>query len=225
MRIIFIEDEKRLAAILKRGLEQNGLEVDVRNDGAEALDHILAHQSKYDLILLDLAVSDTDAVHMCRVIREHGISTPILILTSHTRSREKMKLLDAGADDYIVKPFALAALIARINGFIRRTDSSYPPTVSAVDLTLDAGARLVSQNGREIPLTAKEFALLEFLMRHPDQAMDRERILDHVWDYDFNSHSNVVDVHMKNLRKKLGKTSDGHEYVETVSKVGYRFRT
>ncbi len=224
MRTIVVEDEQRLAKALKRGLEAQGFAVDVMEDGVEAMKHIIVHHSVYDLAILDLMLPNASGLDICRALRERGINLPIMIVTAKDETADKVVLLNAGADDYLTKPFALAELIARANALLRRPDHAYPSQLTVGDLRLDVGNHKVYRDEVEVSLTVKEFSLLEFFMRNPNQAIDRERILDHVWDFNFNSFSNVVDVHVKNLRKKLGKTKTKDEYIETVSGVGYRFK-
>ncbi len=223
MRVLIVEDERRLANALKRGLEQHGFAVDARHDGIEAREHLLIHHSVYDLVILDLMLPGADGLAICTSVREHGVNVPILILTAKDQTADKVSLLNAGADDYMTKPFAIAELIARGHALLRRPDTHYPSELRTHDLRLDVAKHKVYRGENEVPLTVKEFALLEFFMRNPDKVLDREHILDHVWDFNFNSFSNVVDVHVKNLRKKLGKNEYGDDYIETVSGVGYRF--
>lgn len=224
MRVVVVEDEHRLANALKRGLEQQSFAVDVMHDGVKALDHLMIHHSVYDLVILDLMLPGADGLKICSTLRGEGITVPILILTAKDQTIDKVTLLNSGADDYMTKPFALAELVARSNALLRRPEHSYPQELKGADLRLDVGNHKVYREDEEIQLTVKEFAILEFFMRNPDQVLDRERILDHVWDFNFNSFSNVVDVHVKNLRKKLGKPKNKDEYIETVSGVGYRFK-
>ena len=220
-----VEDERRLANALKRGLELHGFAVDNIHDGGEAFEHLNVHHSVYDLVILDLMLPTMNGLTVCKSLRERGVNVPILILSAKDQSVDKVELLNAGADDYMTKPFALAELIARGNALLRRPNQAYPTELTLQDIRLDVGNHKAYRDTEEVALTVKEFALLEFLMRHPNQVLDRERILDHVWDFNFNSFSNVVDVHVKNLRKKLGKTKTKDEYIETVNGVGYRFKT
>lgn len=219
-----VEDERRLAKGLKQGLELHGFAVDLQHDGEEARNHLIIHHKVYDLIILDLMLPNATGLDICKSLRERHISTPILILTAKDQTSDKVTLLNAGADDYLTKPFAIAEVIARANALMRRPEHSYPSQLTLKNLRLDVGAHKVYRDEKEISLTVKEFALLEFFMRNPNQVLDRERILDHIWDFNFNSFSNVVDVHVKNLRKKLGKTKAKDDYIETVSGVGYRFK-
>lgn len=223
MRTIIVEDEERLARIMKRGMEQQGFAVDTIHDGAEAYEHLILHHSVYDCIVLDLNLPNRGGLEICTALRERGIKTPILILTAKDQTVDKIVLLNAGADDYMTKPFALAELVARMHALLRRPDVNYPSALAGQDIRLDVGNHKAFRSEDELDLTVKEFALLEFFLRHPNQVLDREKILDHVWDFNFNSFSNVVDVHVKNLRRKLGKSKIKDEYIETVSGVGYRF--
>ncbi len=160
-------------------------------------------------------------LEICRALRERGITTPILVLTALSATSEKVTLLNAGADDYLTKPFSFTELVARLRALMRRPEESHPPELQVGNLRLDTGMHRVYYEAEEITLTPKEFALLEFFMRQPGQVVRREDILDHVWDFNFNSFSNVVDVHVKNLRKKLGQ-SEEKIFIETVEGVGYR---
>jgi DNA-binding response OmpR family regulator len=226
MRIIVVEDEQRLAKGIKRGLEQQGFAVDIMHDGEEALNHLLIHHSVYDLIVLDLTLPKRSGADITKALRERKISVPILVLTAKDQTANKVVLLNAGADDYMTKPFSLSELIARAHALMRRPEHTYPSELTIRDVRLDVGYHKVYVGDKEVPLTVKEFALLEFFMRHPNQVLDREKILDHVWDFNFNSFSNVVDVHVKNLRKKLSapNKASNNEYIETISGVGYRFK-
>lgn len=223
MRILIVEDEERLAEGLKRGLEKEGFAVDHIADGEEAAKHALVHHSSYDVIMLDLMLPGRNGADICRVLRERGVKTPILILTARDQTVDKVTLLNLGADDYLTKPFSLVELSARLRAIMRRPESTMLPSeLQSGPLRLNPGFHKVFLDEVEITLTTKEFALLEFFMRHPNQVLGREHILEHVWDFNFNSFSNVVDVHVKNLRKKLGQ-DDGRTFIETVSGVGYRF--
>ncbi|HEU4677489.1 MAG TPA: response regulator transcription factor [Candidatus Paceibacterota bacterium] len=224
MRIIVVEDEPRLARALRQGLQKHGFAVDLKSDGKEALDHVLIHHSVYDLVILDLMLPNMEGLQICKAVRDHEINVPILVLTAKNQTQDKVEALNAGADDYMTKPFSLNELVARINARLRRTEHAYPTKLQAQDITLDVGQHKVYRGDKEIVLTVKEFALLEFFMRNVNQVLNREYILDHIWDFDFNSFSNVVDVHVKNLRKKLGKTKTNEDYIQTVSGVGYRFK-
>ncbi len=224
MRIIIVEDEVRLAKSIKRGLEQEGFAVDMMHNGAEAFAHISIHFSVYDFIILDLMLPDRDGLDICKSLRERSINTPILILTARDQTVDKITLLNAGADDYVTKPFIFLELVARIRALSRRPETSQPIELRGQDIRLDVNNHKAYRNEEELNLTVKEYALLEFFLKNPNQVLDREKILDHIWDFNFNSFSNVVDVHIKNLRRKLGTSTQKDAYIETVSGVGYRFK-
>lgn len=221
MRVFIAEDQVRLAANIKRGLEKQGFAVDHKDDGRIAVDHLLIHHKSYDVIILDLMLPNMTGLEICRTIRERGITVPVLILTAKDSTEDKVALLNAGADDYLTKPFSFLELVARLKALMRRPDEVLPTELTAGCLRLDIGSHRVFCDSDEIELTPKEFSLLEFFMRNQGQLLDRERILEHVWDFNFNSFSNVVDVHVKNLRKKLGQTEE-KVFIETVEGVGYR---
>lgn len=223
MRILIVEDEVKLAQSLKKGLEREGYAVDYILDGESGQRRIEINHKDYDAIVLDLMLPKKDGFEICKSVREQNIVTPILVLTARDATDDKVTALDAGADDYLVKPFSLEELSARLRALLRRPEQLIPQELEVRDLRLDPVTRKVYRNGNEIPLTLKEFSLLEYLMRHPDQVLTREQILDHLWDFAFDSFSNVVDVHVKNLRKKVD--GDYHEkLLETIRGVGYRIK-
>jgi DNA-binding response OmpR family regulator len=221
MRILLVEDEVVLAKSLKKALEKEGFAVDYVTDGEAAERRIRLYQKEYDAIILDLMLPKKDGLEICRDMREAGIKNPVLVLTARGDTDDKVNALNAGADDYLVKPFSLEELIARIRALLRRPEAVLFPKLEVRGLTLDPVSRKVKWHDREVDLTVKEFALLEYLLRHPNQVISRNQILDHIWDFEFDSFSNVVDVHMKNLRKKI----NGHEdIIETVRGIGYRIK-
>jgi DNA-binding response OmpR family regulator len=221
MRILLVEDEIPLAKSLKKALEKEGFAVDFVSDGELAERRIRLYQKEYDAIVLDLMLPKRDGLEICRNIREAGIKNPVLVLTARGDTDDKVNALNAGADDYLVKPFSLEELVARIRAIMRRPEQVLFPKLEAQGLVLDPVTRRVKWHDREVDLTVKEFALLEYLLRHPNQVISRNQILDHIWDFEFDSFSNVVDVHMKNLRKKI----NGHEdIIETVRGIGYRIK-
>lgn len=223
MRILIVEDEEKLAKVLKTGLERKGYAADVINNGEEAFRRLSLNHVDYDLVLLDLMLPDKDGLSVTKDLRELGVSTPILILTARDETERKVELLLAGADDYIVKPFSFEELLARIAAVFRRPQAVLPPMLSYEDIELDAAAFKVRKAGKEIALTLKEFMLLEHFLRNPGKVINREELLSHLWDFNYSSFSNVVDVHVKNLRKKLGwGGSEG--LLETVRGVGYRLK-
>jgi len=220
MKILLVEDEQKLASALSRGLVHEGFTVDIISDGKKALTRISLHRSDYDLVILDLMLPSMDGHEICKQVREWNITVPILILTARAETDTKVELLLSGADDYLVKPFSFAELLARIRALLRRPTESLPETLKLGNLELNTTERKVTREGEEIPLTLKEFGLLEYFMRHPNQVVNREDLLNHLWDFNYVGFSNVVDVHVKNLRKKLG--SGRASILETVRGIGYR---
>jgi DNA-binding response OmpR family regulator len=222
MRILIVEDEQKLAESLKKGLELKGFAVDVLSESEKARTRITLYKNEYDLILLDLMLPGIGGAEICREARKAGVTTPIIILTARGESTEKVDLLNMGADDYVVKPFSFDELVARINAVLRRPEVAMPSVLTVGELELDPAKRTVTKAGKPIALTLKEFSLLEYFMRRPGEALTREDVLDHVWNFDFSGFSNVLDVHMKNLRKKLGDYGEDTPLFETVRGVGYR---
>lgn len=223
MRILIVEDERKLAEALQTGLGQVGYAVDIVEDGATALTRIKLYRKEYDLIILDLMLPGLDGKTICREARAEGVTTPVLVLTARSEIEHKVDVLNNGADDYMVKPFAFAELLARVEALLRRPTTTLPKRLIAGELELDSTERRVSHRGVPVPMTLKEFSVLEFFMRNPGRALSREEILEHVWDFNFEGFSNVVDVYIKNLRKKL---DNGHSQsiFETVRGVGYRLK-
>lgn len=219
MRILVVEDERRVAAFIKRGLEEEHYAVDVAYDGEEALDW--AAMADYDLIVLDVLLPKKDGFEVCRELRQRGNKVPILMLTARDAVEDRVKGLDSGADDYLVKPFAFQELLARIRALLRRSGEAKTPVLQVGDLVLDTLRREARRGDKVIELSAREYALLEFLMRHPGQVLSRTQIADHVWSYDFFTTSNVVDVYIGYLRRKI---DDGFEVklIQTVRGVGYK---
>ncbi|HUO50035.1 MAG TPA: response regulator transcription factor [Candidatus Paceibacterota bacterium] len=220
MKILLVEDEQKLAQALVKGLAHEGYTVDTVADGKKALTRVQLHRSDYDLIILDLMLPSMDGYEICKEIRGSNITIPILILTARAETDTKVELLLAGADDYLVKPFSFAELSARIRALLRRPNEKLPEVLKVGDIELNPGERKVTRAGKEIPLTLKEFGLLEYFMRHPNQVVNREDLLSHLWDFNYVGFSNVVDVHVKNLRRKL--EGEGTGVLETVRGIGYR---
>lgn len=220
MRVLVVEDEKKMAETLKRGLEDEGYAVDVVHDGARAKARIEGLHEEYDLIVLDLMLPGMEGREVARTVREQRIQTPILMLTALGSVEDKVEGLDSGADDYLVKPFSFAELSARARTLLRRPREALPPTLQVADLTLDTGTRSVSRAGREVELTSKEYGLLEYFMRNPGRLLSRDDILAHVWDWEFDAASNVLEVHVSRLRKKI---DEGHKIhlLHTVRGAGY----
>jgi DNA-binding response OmpR family regulator len=222
MRILLVEDDERLASRLKKGLEGKGFAVDLINNGIKAVTRISLYRSEYDSIILDLMLPGKDGFDVCTEIRGLGVKTPVIVLTAKHDVEDKVKALDSGADDYLVKPFSIEELCARIRALTRRPETSLPVVLKVGPIEMHTSTKKVFCDGKEIDLTLKEFSLLEYLMRHPNQVLNREQIMDHIWGFDFNSFSNVVDVHVKNLRRKLNYDK-GRPLIETVWGFGYRF--
>ena len=224
MRILIVEDEEKLAQAIKKGLEKEGYAADYLLDGESGQRRIQINHQDYDLIILDLMLPKITGFEVAKNVRDLGILTPILILTARDAIDDKVTALDTGADDYLVKPFSFEELYARVRALLRRPEQILPTELKVKDLSLNVNTRKVHRAGKEIPLTLKEFGLLEYLMRHPNQVLTREQILDHLWDFAFDSFSNIVDVHMKNLRKKVDQ--EYHDkLLETIRGVGYKIRS
>ncbi len=222
MRLLIVEDEEILALNLKKILELKGFATDWLADGEKARTRILLYHKDYDCLILDLTLSGMDGRTLTKSLRSEGITTPIIILTGNSETENKIALLNAGADDYMVKPFSAAELIARIASVLRRPVASQPVVHTVGDITIDSAAHRVSIGEIEIPLTLKEYSLLECFMRRPGEVFTREELSSQVWDFNAMTLSNVLDVHMKNLRKKFHKSGNSARF-ETVRGVGYRF--
>jgi DNA-binding response OmpR family regulator len=220
MRILVIEDQENLAKLLKSGLESEGFSVDYLLDGESGLNRLLMSSDDYDLVLLDLMLPKIDGMTICKEVRSKKLSIPILMLTARDGADDLIMGLNLGADDYLVKPFSFEVLIARINAILRRPKPVLPVELKAHDITLDTTSRRVFRNNKEIKLTLKEYSMLEYLMRHPDQVLNREQIITNSWDFAFDSFSNVVDVHITNLRKKIGDKKG--KILETIRGIGYK---
>jgi two-component system OmpR family response regulator len=222
MRILLVEDEERLATVLVRGLSKKGYAVDYITDGEKAMKRISLNHIDYDLVILDLMLPSLDGLSICQGMRDANITTPVLILTARDEIDTKVRLLLTGADDYLVKPFAFEELCARIAALARRPVGALPAVLSAGEITLKSAEHVVTKGEKAVPLTLKEFVLLEYFMRHPNMVINREELLTHLWDFNYSSFSNVVDVHVKNLRKKLD-LENSQVVLETIRGVGYRF--
>ena len=222
VHILVVEDDRRLAGVLRRVLQEEHHVVDVAHEGTAGAD--LATSGTYDLVILDRMLPGTDGVAICREMRALGVPTPLLLLTARGALEDRVAGLNAGADDYLVKPFAMAELLARVAALLRRRDrdlTSVSPVLQVGDLTLDLVRHEARRAGRVIDLTAKEFALLEYLMRHPGQALTRTQITDQVWRYDLQAVSNVVDIYIHYLRDKVDR-GFGRSLIRTVRGVGYK---
>ena len=221
MRVLVVEDEVKMARLLERGLEEEGYAVDVATTGAEAV--WAATENPYDVVILDVMLPDVDGFEVCRRLRADGRWAPILMLTAREAVSDRVAGLDAGADDYLAKPFSFNELFARLRALLRRGAEERPTILRVGDLTLDPATREVRRAGRPVVLTAKEFALLEFFMRRPGQVLGRTRLTEHVWDFGYDGDSNVVDVYVGYLRRKIDRPFGRHS-METVRGAGYRLR-
>ena len=219
-RILIIEDDQAILKLLQRGLAYEGYTVDTATDGRSGL--ILARDHTPDVVILDWMLPGMDGLEVCHRLRSGG-SIPILMLTAKDTIQDRIQGLDAGADDYMIKPFNLDELLARVRALLRRTQPERVPVLKFDDLTLDTGSRQAARGARLVPLTAKEYELLELFMRHPKQVLTREIIFDRVWGYDFGGESNVLEVYIRYLRQKL--EADGEaRLLHTVRGVGYVLR-
>ena len=218
MRILIVEDEKKVANFVKKGLQEEGYAVDLSFDGEGGLN--LGQDPSYDLIILDIYLPKLDGLAALKKLRAHGVRTPVLLLTVRATIEDKVLGLDSGADDYLTKPFAFQELLARVRALLRRRMDTGAAVVRIGDLVLDPASRIVSRGARRIELTVKEFSLLEYFMRNPGKVLTRTMIIEHVWNYDFDSGTNVVDVYVNYLRKKVD-FREGQKLIHTVRGVGY----
>ena len=222
MHVLVVEDDLKMATLLRRALEREGYAVDVAGTGEDAL--WAAGELALDAIVLDVMIPEPDGFEVCRRLRRDGRWMPVLLLTARDSVADRVTGLDAGADDYLVKPFALEELFARLRALLRREPSERPTVLEVGDLRLDPASKVVTRRGVEVDLSAKELALLELFMRHPDEVLSRARILDHVWDFAYDGTSNVVDVYVRYLREKVDRPF-GRSSLETVRGHGYRLRS
>lgn len=218
MRILIVEDEKRLSDIVKKGLTEDGFAVDQAFDGEEG--EYLAESEEYDLIVLDLMLPKVDGLTICKDLRRENIKIPILMLTAKSATEDKVTGLDSGADDYITKPFAFSEFRSRIHALIRRSHKEASPILNTGDLVLDPLKHAVKRGQKIIELTPKEFAILEFLLRNKGDVITRTMIIEHVWDYNFDGISNIVDVFVASLRKKINLGSR-IKLIDTIHGVGF----
>ena len=221
MHVLVVEDDVKMASLLRRGLEHEGYAVDVVGTGEDAL--WAGREMDLDVVVLDAMIPAPDGFEVCRRLRESGVWTPVLLLTARDGVADRVAGLDAGADDYLVKPFAFDELFARIRALVRREPGARPTVLEVGDLRLDPASKVVTRAGSEIELSPKEFALLELFLRHPDEVLSRTQILDHVWDFAYDGTSNVVDVYVRYLREKVDRPF-GRSSIETVRGHGYRLR-
>lgn len=219
MRILVVEDERRLSTVIKKGFVEDGFAVDQAFDGEDG--QFLAESEQYDLIVLDIMLPKIDGLTLCKNLRAKNIKTPILMLTAKSSTDDKVAGLDSGADDYLTKPFSFVEFRSRIHALIRRSHQEASPVLSIEELELNPLKHSVSRNGTPLKLTPKEFAILELLLRHKGEVVTRTMITDHVWDYNFDGMSNVVDVFVASLRKKVDAKAK-KKLIETVHGVGFR---
>jgi len=221
VRLLVVEDEAKMAALLARGLREEGHAVDVTDRGEEAL--WMARAAPYDAIVLDVMLPGGDGFSICRELREQQVWTPVLLLTARDAVDDRVAGLDAGADDYLVKPFSFSELLARLRALRRRAPVERPVVLEVGDLRLDPAARRAWRGETELALSAKEFALLEVFMRRPGEALSRVDLLEGAWDMAYESRSNLVDVYVRYLRQKIDRPFGRHA-LETVRRAGYRLR-
>jgi two-component system OmpR family response regulator len=221
MRVLIVEDELRMASLIRRGLAGEGFAADVAGTGAEAV--WMAAAQDYDVIVLDVILPGIDGFETCRQLRARGIWAPVVMLTARDSVEDRVAGLDSGADDYLVKPFAFAELLARLRALARRGKPERPSVLEVDGLRLDPATRQVSRGSTPIALSAKEFALLETFMRRPGEVLSRLHLLEHAWDFAYDNRSNVVDVHIRRLRRKIDEPFGRHS-LETIRGAGYRLR-
>jgi two-component system, OmpR family, response regulator len=221
MRVLIVEDDLRMASLIRRGLLKEGLAPDVAESGEDALWMAGAHE--YDAIVLDVMLPGLNGFETCRRLRASGVWAPVLMLTARDSVEDRVAGLDTGADDYLVKPFAFAELLARLRALKRRGEPERPSVLEVGDLRLDPATREVRRGTRDIQLSAKEFALLETFMRRPDEVLSRLQLLEHAWDFAYENRSNVIDVYVRRLRRKIDEPF-GRNSLATVRGAGYRLR-
>ena len=222
MRLLVIEDEKKVARFIKKGLEEEGYAVDLAFDGEEGLAMVL--DLVHDLIILDIGLPKIDGLQVLKKLRGRKVPTPVLLLTVRATIEDKVLGLDSGADDYLTKPFAFQELLARIRALLRRKAEAGPPLLQVDELVLDPARHLVTRGGERIDLTSKEFALLEYFMRNAGRVLSRAMISEHVWDYDFDTETNVIDVYVNYLRRKIDSGRE-KRLIHTVRGSGYVFKS
>jgi heavy metal response regulator len=221
VRLLVVEDEHKLASVLKRGLEEHGYAVDVAYDGEDGL--AMASAAPYDLIVLDVMLPRLDGLAVCHALRAQHTHTPVLMLTARDAVDDRVSGLDSGADDYLTKPFAFRELLARIRALLRRDGRAKDPVLRVADLEVDTVSHEVRRGGKPIELTSKEYAILEYFLRNPNRVLTRTQIAEHVWDYDFVSMSNVIDVYVGYLRRKLGDDTEPRLF-RTIRGTGYQLK-
>lgn len=221
MKVLLIEDTEKLSKYVKKMLEDEAYVVDVVSDGATGERRIMS--DAYDVVILDIMLPEQDGITTCKHVRAAGNVTPILMLTAKGEVEDRIEGLDSGADDYLIKPFAMEELLARVRALLRRPSTVVGEELRVQDVVLNATERSVQIAGQPISLTLKEYTILEYLMRHAGQVVTREQLLDHCWDFAYSAFSNITDVYIKQLRQKLGNSHD--TYIKTIRGVGYCFKT
>ncbi len=221
MRILVVEDSRRLAGIIRRGLQEETYSVDNAYDGEEA--QYMAETTPFDVIIMDIMLPKKDGVTVCRELRTKKVNTPILMLTAKDTTEDKVTGLDSGADDYLVKPFAFTELLARIRALLRREALPKIPRLQVGDLIMDTETREVWRGERQIELTAKEYAILEYFMRRPNVVVTRTMLGENVWDYEYDGISNIIDVYVRRIRRKIDEDGQG-SLIQTLRGAGYRLR-
>jgi two-component system, OmpR family, response regulator len=221
MRVLVVEDEVKMARLIRRGLHEEGMAVDVTERGEDAL--WMAGSTEYDAVVLDVMLPGIDGFETCRRLRGDGVWAPVLMLTARDAVEDRVAGLDRGADDYLVKPFSFAELLARLRALARRGPVERPVLLEVADLRMDPATHQVWRGDEEISLSAKEFALLEAFMRRPGEVLSRLQLLEHAWDYSYENRSNVIDVYVRYLRRKIDRPF-GRDSIETVRGAGYRLR-
>jgi two-component system, OmpR family, response regulator len=222
VRLLVVEDEVKMASLIRRALEREGYAVDTAANGADAL--WLGLEFPYDAIVLDAMIPEPNGFDVCEQLRQEGRWMPVVMLTARDSIEDRVRGLDVGADDYLAKPFAFAELFARLRALLRRDPNERPTVLAAGDLSLDPATRMVSRGSGSIELSAREFSLLELLLRHKGEVVSRSSIIDHVWDFAYDGTSNVVDVYVRYLREKVDRPF-GRAAIETVRGAGYRLRS
>jgi DNA-binding response OmpR family regulator len=222
VQILVVEDEQKIANLLRRGLLQDSYAVDVACDGEDALYKFEVNE--YDLIILDLMVPKVDGITVCRKIREVNTNVPILILTAKDATEDKVKGLDAGADDYMTKPFSFSELSARVRALLRRGKKADPTILTIDSLSLDPATRIAKRGNTKIVLTTREYALLEYFMRNPNRVLTKTELLEHVWDYNYDGLSNILETYVKYIRKKIKVDTGDKELIHTIRGSGYILR-
>ncbi len=222
MRILLVEDDRKVASFIRKGLAEEGYAVDVAHDGETGL--AMGLDRLHDVIVLDVMLPKKPGFQVLRELRQAKVVTPVLLLTARDAVEDKVQGLDAGADDYLTKPFAFAELLARVRALLRRGKATQAPVLQVADLILDPAARTVKRGGAAIPLTNREFALLEYFLRSPGRVLTRTMIAEHVWDYSFDAGTNVIDVYVNYLRKKIDAGREP-KLIHTVRGVGYVLKT